>query len=76
MKPPMSAENSLPRTFILRIWREKTDNESFLWRGSVSNAQSGERLYFQTMEQLKDAVTRMIETPPRENIPDSETSIL
>ena len=76
MKPPMPAEDSLPHTFIVRVWREKTDGESFLWRGSVSDAQNGERLYFQSLEQLKDAVARMIEAPPRENLPVGEPSVL
>ena len=53
--------------FIVRVWREKTDGESFLWRGSVSDAQSGERLYFQSLDQLEDVIARMIESEPRES---------
>ena len=72
----MPAEDSLPHTFIVRVWREKTDGESFLWRGSVSDAQSGERLYFQSLDQLKDAIARMIEAPSSENLPVKRPSFL
>ncbi len=76
MKLSMPAEDSFPHTFIVRVWREKTDGESFIWRGSVSDAQSGERSYFQSLDQLKDAIARMIEAPPRENLPVREPSVL
>ena len=59
-------------TFIVRLWREKSDGES-IWRGSVERVQSGERVYFQSMEKIKEAIVRMLGSTSREGEDNSET---
>ncbi len=54
----MQPENQTPHTFIVRLWREKSDGD-FVWRGSVDCVQSGERVYFQNIESLKDVIARL-----------------
>lgn len=55
----MQPEKQSPLTFIVRLWREKSDGES-IWRGSVERVQNGERAYFQSMAKLKDAILRIL----------------
>lgn len=69
---PMQPEKQSPFTFIVRLWREKSDGET-IWRGSVERVQSGERAYFQSMAKLKDAIVRMLGYSSREEDENSET---
>jgi hypothetical protein len=50
MNLSMPAEDSFPHAFIVH-----------LWRGSVSDAQSGERLYFQSIEGLEKVIGQLAE---------------
>ncbi|MBV6396166.1 MAG: hypothetical protein HFACDABA_01759 [Anaerolineales bacterium] len=68
----MQPERQNPFTFIVRLWREKSDDES-IWRGSVERVQSGERAYFQGMAKIKDAIVRMLGDSSREEDDNSET---
>ena len=68
----MQPEKQSPFTFIVRLWREKSDGES-IWRGSVERVQSGERVYFQSMEKIKEAIVRMLGSTSREGEDNSET---
>lgn len=60
----MLPESQTPHTFIVRLWREKSDGESFVWRGSVDCAQSGERSHFQSFKGLMDVIARLAGIPP------------
>ena len=55
----MQPENQSPRTFIVRLWRERSEDRAFIWRGSVDYVQSGERAYFQNIESLKEVIARL-----------------
>ena len=55
----MENENQSPRTFIVRLWRERSEDRAFIWRGSVDCVQSGERAYFQNIEGLKEVIARL-----------------
>ena len=55
----MQPENQSPRTFIVRLWRERSEERAFVWRGSVDYVQSGERAYFQNIESLKEVIARL-----------------
>lgn len=61
----MQPERQTPFTFIVRLWREKSDGVS-IWRGSVERVQSGERAYFQSMAKIKDAIVRILGDSSRE----------
>ena len=56
----MQPEKQSQYTFIIHLWRENTDEESFVWRGSVDDVRSGERLYFQSIERLKEVIKQMM----------------
>jgi len=68
----MQPERQSPFTFIVRLWREKSDSES-IWRGSVERVQSGERVYFQSMSKIKDAIVRILGEKAQEGEDDLET---
>lgn len=55
----MQPENQSPHTFIVRLWRERSEDRAFIWRGSVDCVQSGERAYFQNIESLKEVIARL-----------------
>jgi len=55
----MQPEKQSPRTFIVRLWRERSEDRAFIWRGSVDYVQSGERAYFQNIESLKEVIARL-----------------
>lgn len=57
----MQTDTQNPHTFIIRLWREKTDGDAFVLRGSVDDVRSGERLYFQNIERLKEVIAQMME---------------
>jgi hypothetical protein len=68
----MQPERQNPFTFIVRLWREKSDGES-IWRGSVERVQSGERVYFQSMAKIKEAIVRILGDSSGEEDENSET---
>ena len=63
----MQPEKQSPRTFIVRLWRERSEDRAFIWRGSVDCVQSGERAYFQNIESLKEVIARLAESTWPEN---------
>jgi len=63
----MQPEKQSPRTFIVRLWRERSEDRAFVWRGSVDCVQSGERAYFQNIESLKEVIARLAESTWPEN---------
>ena len=63
----MQPEKQSPRTFIVRLWRERSEDRAFIWRGSVDCVQSGERAYFQNIEGLKEVIARLAESAWPEN---------
>jgi len=68
----MQPENQSPRTFIVRLWRERSEDRAFIWRGSVDYVQSGERAYFQNIESLKEVIARLAGSTWPENGEHSE----
>jgi len=68
----MQPENQSPRTFIVRLWRERSEDRAFIWRGSVDCVQSGERAYFQNIEGLKEVIARLAGSTWPENGEHSE----
>lgn len=67
----MVPERESPFTFIIRLWREK-NNGSYTWRGSVECVQSGERTYFQELEQLKELLARTLNGAGNESETDGQ----
>lgn len=53
------APSTITFTLIVRLWQE-TVARDYLWRGSVTCVQSGERAYFQTLSGLPPAVARLL----------------
>jgi len=68
----MQPENQSPHTFIVRLWRERSEDRAFIWRGSVDYVQSGERAYFQNIESLKEVIARLAGSTWPENGEHSE----
>jgi len=68
----MQPEKQSPRTFIVRLWRERSEDRAFIWRGSVDYVQSGERAYFQNIESLKEVIARLAGSTWPENGEHSE----
>ena len=56
----MQPEKQSPHTFIVRLWREKSEDSAFVWRGSVDHVQSGARAYFQSAARLVDVISQMV----------------
>lgn len=72
----MQPENQSPHTFIVRLWRERSEDRAFIWRGSVDYVQSGERAYFQNAARLVEIIWLMLKGAPMENEPSNESSAL
>lgn len=67
----MVPERESPFTFIIRLWREK-NNGAYTWRGSVECVQSGERMYFQELEQLEELLARTLNGAGTESETDGQ----
>ncbi len=52
----MQPDKGSPFTFIVRLWREKSDSQT-VWRGSVDHVQSGERAYFQAAAAFMEIIS-------------------
>lgn len=52
-------------TFVIRLWREK-NNGNFIWRGSLTNVQNGEKKYFQSVTDLTELIAQVIGTNLKE----------
>jgi hypothetical protein len=57
-------EEQAPRYFsyLLRVWQVESD-KGVLWRGSLDCVQTGERVYFQTLEGLVEKLAQVIGEP-------------
>lgn len=61
----MQLEIRTNRTFILRVWREK-NNGAFTWRGSLTDARSGRKTYFQSIPGLMELIEKLLELTQQE----------
>ena len=53
------------QAFILHIWREKS-NGAFIWRGSLTDAHSGQKTYFQSLPGLMKLIAKaLVIIPPQ-----------
>ncbi len=48
------------KAFILHVWREK-NNGAFTWRGSLTDAHSGVKTYFQSIPGLMELIQKLLE---------------
>ena len=49
--------------FLVRLWRERLDQERFEWRGQVKNTSTGEVRYFRNAASLYDALLVLLNNP-------------
>lgn len=47
------------QAFILHVWREK-NNGAFTWRGSLTDARSGVKTYFQSLPGLMELIEKLL----------------
>jgi hypothetical protein len=55
----MPTEEQTHHTFLVRLWREKDDG-NFVWRGSMTDVQSGAKKYFQSIPALAELIARAV----------------
>ena len=59
----MRSEARSEQAFILHVWREKS-NGAFIWRGSLTDAHSGQKTYFQSLPGLMELIAKFLEAVP------------
>ena len=58
----MSSRKTHHLSYLLRLWRARQDGR-LVWRASLENVQTGERLGFATLTALTDYLLRLDELP-------------
>ena len=48
-------------TLIIWLWEESIDEQNQVWRGSVSQVQSGHLVHFQTLEDLSRQIALLVD---------------
>ena len=49
------------RTLIIWLWEESIDEQNQVWRGSVSQVQSGHLVHFPTLDELYRQIGLLVE---------------
>jgi hypothetical protein len=47
-------------SFILHLWKEQSGSNRLVWRGSLTDVQSGERRHFQSLKGLIKKLSELI----------------
>jgi hypothetical protein len=61
LKKQMSKEMRYPHVLVIRLWREEGNGKP-VWRGSVTDVQTGEKRYFQSLPDLAETIARVVGT--------------
>lgn len=64
--PDRPAANVKIFTFVVHVWRERVGSNRYVWRGSLTDARSDGKTYFQSLPGLLDAIARLLKTGPPE----------
>jgi hypothetical protein len=71
----MSKEPSRYHAYLLRLWQVR-DSGHVIWRASLENAQTNERVGFSTLDALCDYLQRMAPAPDEDGgEPDEDAAI-
>jgi hypothetical protein len=70
MKKAAPPANSVIRvtifTFVVHVWRERVGSHRFVWRGSLTDVQTGGTKYFQSIAALARLMAKAVKTKPKE----------
>lgn len=59
--PPARPESDVViYSFVVHVWREKIGPRRFVWRGSLTEVQSGATRYFQSLPALAKTVSQAV----------------
>ncbi|MBI2334127.1 MAG: hypothetical protein HYU84_18535 [Chloroflexi bacterium] len=61
----MPTEKQTQHTLVIRLWREEGNGKP-VWRGSVTDIQTGETKYFQSLPDLAEVIARVVGTASME----------
>lgn len=61
----MPTEKQIQYTLVIRLWREE-GNGSPVWRGSITEIQTGETKYFQSLTDLAVLIARVVGAASKE----------